>query len=69
MNIFFIAQKLYKHMRHPIMLGIVLILWITPLMTLDRFLLSFCFTIYPILANKLDIEDVNFIEEQVKKFF
>ena len=50
-------RRLYGHMRHPSFLALTLILWIHPLMTLDRFLLSFCLTGYMYLAWRPDLQD------------
>jgi len=50
-------RRLYGHMRHPSFLALTLILWIHPLMSLDRFLLSFCLTGYMYLAWSPDLQD------------
>jgi hypothetical protein len=31
------VQILYEHMRHPMFIGPLLVIWMTPIMTLDRF--------------------------------
>eukprot|EP01135_Chromosphaera_perkinsii_P010031 Nk52_evm66s1992 gene=Nk52_evmTU66s1992 len=50
----------YRHMRHPVLTGLVLILVCVPQMSLDRFFLSFTFITYMIAKSKLDSRDVKF---------
>jgi hypothetical protein len=63
------AQKLYADMRHPIVLATLLVLWVTPVMTIDRFLLALGTTTYLILGNQIDEEDVNYVEAQLSAEF
>jgi len=62
-------QQLYKNYRHPIVIGLFIILWNTPIMTLDRFFLSVLLSIYPLVANNLTLQDILFVEQQLKFYF
>ncbi|KAK3769246.1 hypothetical protein RRG08_005192 [Elysia crispata] len=44
-------QDLYSHVRHPGTLLVTLLLWVHPLMTLDRFLLACWFSCYMIFRH------------------
>jgi hypothetical protein len=59
------VQRLYDHLRHPILLGFLLIAWTTPIMTLDHFFLAFALSSYLLLANGIDSEDIRFVESQL----
>jgi len=52
-------------MRHPIVLAMVVALWSTPVMTIDRFILALGFTIYPLVSNHIDEQDVQYVEDQL----
>ena len=56
-------------MRHPIVIAALLVLWVTPVMTIDRFLLSLGTTMYLIVGNQVDEEDVNYVEAQLAAEF
>ncbi|KAK2585047.1 hypothetical protein KPH14_008567 [Odynerus spinipes] len=53
-------QRYYSHMRHPSFIGFLLILWIHPIMTLDRFLLASVLTMYMVLMWNVDKEDYQY---------
>eukprot|EP01116_Phalansterium_solitarium_P010352 TRINITY_DN25051_c0_g1_i1.p1 TRINITY_DN25051_c0_g1~~TRINITY_DN25051_c0_g1_i1.p1 ORF type:complete len:244 (+),score=12.40 TRINITY_DN25051_c0_g1_i1:22-753(+) len=57
-------QRLYRHMRHPVLLGLLAVLWITPVMTLDRFVLALVLTIYQATRNDVDSADAKYAERQ-----
>ncbi len=42
----FKVNSLYRHIRHPMMLGFLMILWFTPVMTVDRLTLAVEFTAF-----------------------
>ncbi len=52
-------------MRHPIFLGIFIVLWVTPVMTLDRFLLAFALSVFLLMGNRVDQEDIKYVEDQL----
>ncbi|KAF7402446.1 hypothetical protein HZH66_004713 [Vespula vulgaris] len=53
-------QRYYAHMRHPSFIGFLIILWVHPFMSLDRFLLASIFTIYMLLRWAIDKEDYQY---------
>ncbi|XP_008560030.1 nurim homolog [Microplitis demolitor] len=67
-------QRYLDHMRHPSFVGFMIIFWIHPYMTIDRFLLSSIMTIYMLMMWKIDENDyyyasnVYYKEEQLFKF-
>ncbi|MBN8525858.1 MAG: hypothetical protein J0M02_11030 [Planctomycetes bacterium] len=42
----FQRRSLYRHLRHPIYLSFLLVVWIVPVMTVDRLVLAGAFTLY-----------------------
>jgi hypothetical protein len=59
------TQQVYSHMRHPTLLPFVIVLWITPHLTLDRILLAVWFTAYLLTAHSLTHNDLQYIEYQL----
>ncbi|KAI4494193.1 hypothetical protein M0802_009062 [Mischocyttarus mexicanus] len=53
-------QRYYSHMRHPSFIGFLMILWVHPFMSLDRFLLASILTIYMLLRWSIDKEDYQY---------
>ncbi|KAL0132506.1 hypothetical protein PUN28_000329 [Cardiocondyla obscurior] len=49
-----------RHMRHPSFTGFLLILWIYPIMSVDRVLLAILLTVYMALLWTIDSEDYNY---------
>jgi hypothetical protein len=56
-NVPLLAKVHFKYVAHPMMAGLLLGLWSTPLMTASRFLFAVCTTIYILTA-------VRFVEER-----
>ncbi|WP_244280587.1 methyltransferase family protein [Leptospira saintgironsiae] len=54
----FATPSLYKLVRHPMMLGIVLVLWGTPLMNAGHLLLSIGMTLYIIIGTFFEERDL-----------
>jgi methanethiol S-methyltransferase len=54
----FTATSLYKRVRHPTMLGLLIVLWSTPVMTGDRFILSTGFSIFIFVGIWLEERDL-----------
>ncbi len=48
----------YKYIRHPIMLGIIISFWATPLMTVSHLVFAMGTTIYVLIGIKLEEEDM-----------
>lgn len=49
-----------RHMRHPSFIGFLAILWIYPIMSVDRVLLATILTMYMALLWTIDSEDYNY---------
>lgn len=52
------TSKLFSNIGNPFFLMLRGTLWLVPVMTLDRFILAVAFTLYPLIATKIDGEDV-----------
>ncbi|XP_038672440.1 nurim-like [Scyliorhinus canicula] len=63
------AQRLYCHLRHPVFLEFLIILWVLPSLSLDRLLLSTTFTLYMICGHSLDQQDYRYLRSQLNKKF
>ncbi|KAL1517984.1 hypothetical protein ABEB36_001675 [Hypothenemus hampei] len=53
-------RQLTSHMRHPSLIGFLLVFWIFPFMTLDRILLASILTCYMYIAWNTDGEDYHY---------
>ncbi|XP_034941890.1 nurim homolog [Chelonus insularis] len=60
-------QRYLSHMRHPSFVGFLMIVWVHPFMTIDRFLLASVLTIYMLLMWKIDQEDYNYHAMNVQR--
>lgn len=49
---------LYAHVRHPIYLGALVVIWAAPSMTASRLLLSMAFTLYVVVGVRLEERDL-----------
>ncbi|GCB73860.1 hypothetical protein scyTo_0002942 [Scyliorhinus torazame] len=63
------AQRLYCHLRHPVFLEFLVILWVLPSLSLDRLLLSTTLTLYMICGHSLDQQDYRYLRSQLNKKF
>lgn len=63
------AQRLYSHLRHPVFLEFLVVLWLVPSLSLDRLLLSATFTLYLVLGHGLDHQDYRYLRAQLDKKF
>ncbi|WP_246052657.1 methyltransferase family protein [Leptospira semungkisensis] len=54
----FVTPSLYKLVRHPMMFGIILALWGTPLMNLGHLILSIGMTLYIIIGTFFEERDL-----------
>ncbi|KZS17650.1 Nurim [Daphnia magna] len=60
-------QRLYSHKRHPSFLGFLVLLWVTPLMSLDRALLAISFTLYMATAWEPTADDRRYHQRQLER--
>ncbi|KAJ8665009.1 hypothetical protein QAD02_006671 [Eretmocerus hayati] len=60
-------QKYYMHMRHPSFIGFLIILWVYPLMSLDRLLLAVLLTLYMALLWTIEQDDYNYHSTMVAR--
>ncbi|KAE8585490.1 hypothetical protein XENTR_v10021326 [Xenopus tropicalis] len=63
------AARLYAHLRHPIYLELLLILWAVPSLPPDRLILATFFTLYLSLVHRLDVQDYAYLRSQLEKKF
>ncbi|XP_025072789.1 nurim, partial [Alligator sinensis] len=63
------AVRLYSHLRHPVYLEFLLILWAVPCLSLDRLLLATLFTAYMTCGHSLDQQDYLYLRAQLDKKF
>lgn len=54
----FATPSFYKFVRHPMMLGMILILWSTPLMNIGHLILSLGMTLYIIIGTSFEERDL-----------
>jgi len=54
----FKEQSIYRYIRHPIMLGILIGFWATPTMTLGHLLLAGGFSLYIFIGIRLEEQDM-----------
>ncbi|XP_075042718.1 nurim [Mixophyes fleayi] len=63
------VARLYAHLRHPIYLELLLILWAVPSLPPDRLLLATFLTLYLSLVHRLDVQDYTYLRAQLEKKF
>uniref|UniRef100_A0A8D0H7X6 Nurim n=1 Tax=Sphenodon punctatus TaxID=8508 RepID=A0A8D0H7X6_SPHPU len=61
------AVRLYSHLRHPVYLEFLLILWAVPRLPLDRLLLALLLTAYLSCGHSLDQQDYLYLRAQLHK--
>ncbi|WP_244282984.1 methyltransferase family protein [Leptospira neocaledonica] len=54
----FATPSLYRFVRHPMMLGMILVLWSTPLMNAGHLILSAGMTVYIIIGTFFEEKDL-----------
>lgn len=60
------AQRLYAHLRHPVCVELLTVLWLLPTFPLDRLLLAVYLSVYLILAHSLDTQDCSYLRRQLR---
>ncbi|XP_053578030.1 nurim isoform X1 [Bombina bombina] len=63
------VARLYAHLRHPIYLELLVIMWAVPALSPDRLLLSSFLTLYLSLVHRLDVQDYTYLSSQLEKKF
>ncbi|XP_069491422.1 nurim isoform X2 [Ambystoma mexicanum] len=63
------AVRLYSHLRHPVYLEFLLILWAVPCLPLDRLMLAILLTLYLTWGHGLDQRDYEYLRSQLDKKF
>ncbi|XP_066523250.1 nurim [Hoplias malabaricus] len=59
------AQRLFSHLRHPVCVELLLLLWLLPSLSLDRCVLATFLTLYLSLAHSLDQQDCDYLRTQL----
>ncbi|XP_028820295.1 nurim-like [Denticeps clupeoides] len=60
------AQRLYAHLRHPVCLELLVVLWLLPTFPLDRLLLAAYLSAYVALGHSLDAQDYAYLRSQLR---
>ncbi|XP_064480714.1 nurim homolog isoform X2 [Ornithodoros turicata] len=56
-------NRYYSHMRHPSFIVMCLLLFVHPVMRIDRFLLAAFMAIYTFVRYNIDVEDYEYIKD------
>lgn len=57
-------RELLRHMRHPIFLAPMIIIWLVPTMTYDRLLIACLLPLYLAWGSRLSYLDVDYVQYQ-----
>lgn len=55
------ARRLLSHLRHPVCLELMLVLWLVPALSLDRLVLAGALSSYLLLGHSLDRQDLDYL--------
>ena len=61
------AQRLYRHMRHPGAICLLLLLWLHPVLTVDRCVLAYLASVYVLYGFSIDDEDYSYVRQQADR--
>ncbi|XP_020829914.1 nurim isoform X1 [Phascolarctos cinereus] len=61
------ALRLFEHLRHPVCVELLTVLWAVPRLGLDRILLAALLTLYLGLAHGLDQQDLRYLRAQLQR--
>ncbi|XP_010600073.2 nurim isoform X3 [Loxodonta africana] len=61
------ALRLFSHLRHPVCVELLTILWVVPTLGTDRLLLALLLTLYLGLAHGLDQHDLRYLRAQLQR--
>ncbi|XP_077086353.1 nurim isoform X2 [Siphateles boraxobius] len=59
------AQRLFSHLRHPVCVELLTVLWLLPALPLDRLVLALFLSVYLALAHSLDAQDCVYLRRQL----
>ena len=59
------TQRLYRHMRHPGAVCLLLVLWCHPVMTIDRLLLALTLSLYILCGHGVTIRDYIYVRQEM----
>nr|XP_004671956.1 nurim isoform X3 [Jaculus jaculus] len=61
------ALRLFSHLRHPVCVELLTVLWVVPTLGTDRLLLALLLTLYLGLAHRLDQQDLRYLRAQLQR--
>ncbi|KAM6185617.1 nurim isoform 1-T1 [Rhynchocyon petersi] len=61
------ALRLFSHLRHPVCVELLTVLWVVPTLGTDRLLLALLLTLYLGLAHGLDQHDLRYLRAQLQR--
>ncbi|TKC35209.1 hypothetical protein EI555_011124 [Monodon monoceros] len=61
------ALRLFSHLRHPVCVELLTVLWVVPTLGTDRLLLALLLTLYLGLAHGLDQQDLRYLRAQLQR--
>jgi len=61
-------SQLYSNMRHPILLGFIIVLLSSPIMTLDRGLLATMLILYAFVVGRTEEKDLVYMENKIDEY-
>uniref|UniRef100_A0A6I8MYY0 Nurim n=1 Tax=Ornithorhynchus anatinus TaxID=9258 RepID=A0A6I8MYY0_ORNAN len=61
------ALRLFAHLRHPVCVELLAVLWAVPRLGPDRLLLAVLLTLYLGLAHSLDQHDLHYLRAQLRR--
>ncbi|XP_021563133.1 nurim isoform X1 [Carlito syrichta] len=61
------ALRLFSHLRHPVCVELLTVLWVVPTLGTDRLLLALLLTLYLGLAHGLDQQDLCYLQAQLQR--
>ncbi|KAM5263786.1 nurim isoform 3-T3 [Ctenodactylus gundi] len=61
------ALRLFSHLRHPVCVELLTVLWVVPTLGADRLLLALLLTLYLGLAHGLDQQDLWYLRAQLQR--
>ncbi|XP_062954566.1 nurim [Cynocephalus volans] len=61
------ALRLFSHLRHPVCVELLTVLWVVPTLGTDRLLLALLLTVYLGLAHGLDQQDLRYLRAQLQR--